>query len=121
MSEHITETGLPPLRLDVTPDAVVALRLAADNMPISRPGQPWAGAADWLRRRAHDFEVALSAREIPPAEGSSQNPVDGSTHPCPASGYAGRHTAVGAGAISPPYRCHGCGTWFVIPPAEGRA
>ena len=44
-------------------------------------------------------------------------PVDGRTDPCPAPGYGGHHTAVGAGAVSPPYRCHGCGAWFVLPDA----
>lgn len=67
-SEHPAENGL---RADVTPEAVVALRMAADSMPISRPGQPWEGAADWLRRRAEAFEEALSAatgtRVISPA------------------------------------------------------
>jgi hypothetical protein len=43
-------------------------------------------------------------------------PVDGATDPCPTPGYGGHHTAVGAGAISPPYRCHGCGTWFTLAP-----
>lgn len=42
-------------------------------------------------------------------------PVDGRTDPCPTPGYGGRHTAVGAGAINSPYRCHGCGVWFAIP------
>lgn len=60
------------------------------------------------------------ARPAPPPEGSPQNPVHGVTHICPAPGYAGRHTAVGAGALSPPYRCHGCGAWFTLP-AESEA
>lgn len=48
------------------------------------------------------------------------NAVDGHTHPCPTPGYAGQHTAVGAGALSSPYRCHGCGTWFTLgEPVEG--
>ena len=42
-------------------------------------------------------------------------PVDGATDECPTPGYAGKHTAVGAGAISSPYICHGCGTWFTLP------
>lgn len=46
--------------------------------------------------------------ELPP------QPVDGLTDPCPAPGYR-LHVAVGAGAISPPYRCHGCGAWFTLP------
>ena len=58
------------LRSDVTPEAVVALRLAADAMPISRPGQQWSGAADWLRRRAREFEVAIRDA-VPPADGGS--------------------------------------------------
>jgi hypothetical protein len=56
---------------------------------------------------------ALKAGVTPP----SRPPlpvVDGLTDLCPAPGYAGRHTAVGAGAISPPYRCHGCGAWFTL-------
>ena len=51
------------LRGDVTPEAVATLRLAADNMPIARTGQPWEGAADWLRRRADAFEAALAGAE----------------------------------------------------------
>ncbi|HET6917240.1 MAG TPA: hypothetical protein VFH56_14195 [Acidimicrobiales bacterium] len=53
--------------------------------------------------------------EQPPALGTPQNPVDGATDPCPTPGYGGHHTAVGAGAVSPPYVCHGCGTWFTLP------
>lgn len=46
--------------------------------------------------------------------GSAKNPVNGVTDDCPAPGYI-KHIAVGAGAISPPYLCHGCSTWFVLP------
>lgn len=60
MSGQSAESGAARLRSDVTPEAVVALRLAADNMPLSRPGTPWHGAAEWLRRRADAFEVALA-------------------------------------------------------------
>lgn len=52
------------LRADVTPEAVVALRSAADNLPLGRPGQPWEGAADWLRRRADGFESALGGSDV---------------------------------------------------------
>lgn len=45
--------------------------------------------------------------------------VDGRTDTCPTPGYAGRHTAVGAGAISSPYRCHGCGVWFALDEVVG--
>lgn len=51
----------PPLRADVTPEAVEALLLAADNMPLSREGQPWHGAANWIRDRARQFAARLSA------------------------------------------------------------
>lgn len=68
-------------------------------------------AADWDEpsRAEHD------PRPKPAAPGSRQNPVDGRTHPCPTPGYRGHHAAVGAGAISSPYLCHGCSTWFVLP------
>ena len=55
----VPESAENGLRPDVTPEAVVALRLAADNMPLARPDQPWEGAAGWLRRRADAFEEAL--------------------------------------------------------------
>ncbi len=54
-----------------------------------------------------------------PSDGSGVQVVDGATDPCPAPGYAGRHTAVGAGAISPPYICHGCGAAFTITASDG--
>lgn len=74
----------------------------------------YAAAANIVR------EMIRERRVPPPALGTPQNPVDGRTHPCPTPGYAGRHTAVGAGAISSPYVCHGCSTWFVIPPVGGK-
>lgn len=54
----------------------------------------------------------LAAEQPQPTLNDVLRVVDGATDPCPAPGYAGRHTAVGAGAISQPYRCHGCGAWF---------
>jgi hypothetical protein len=48
------------LRTDVTPEAVVALRLAADAMPLNLEGQPFSGAAAWLRERADLFQAALA-------------------------------------------------------------
>lgn len=35
-----------------------ALRQAASNMPVARPGQPYEHAAGWLRARADAFEEA---------------------------------------------------------------
>jgi hypothetical protein len=67
------------------------------SFPTTQKGTAW--------RQCRRSSVAT----LPP------QPVDGTTDPCPAPGYAGRHTAVGAGAVSPPYRCHGCGTWFTLP------
>lgn len=77
---------------------------------------------DWIFDPYKDRDRAFCAVHaasqtcgISPAPGTPQNPVNGATHPCPTPGYAGRHTAVGAGAISSPYVCHGCSTWFVLP------
>lgn len=52
---------------------------------------------------------------IDPKRSGGMVTVDGMKDPCPTPGYAGRHTAVGAGAVSSPYRCHGCGAWFTLP------
>ena len=89
-----------------------------------REDAEWA-AETYLSECARD---TMRPRFALPAPGTPQNPVNGVTHQCPEPGYAGRHTAVGAGAISPPYVCHGCRTWFVLPdstrplpPGEGRA
>jgi hypothetical protein len=70
-------------------------------------------AARAIRRHAEGCaELAV------PAPGTPKKPVDGTTDPCPTPGYGGAHVAVGAGAITSPYVCHGCSTWFVLPVTE---
>ena len=90
-------------------DRYIANALPPDHPDIGNPG--W-----WHLRVCLDCCPAEhDPRPKPAAPGSRQNPVDGRTHPCPTPGYRGHHTAVGAGAISSPYLCHGCSTWFVLP------
>lgn len=102
--EHSAEKGLPP-RLNETVTMTGTVRTVEALFPDGH------------------YRVTLDVDLTPPpspAPGSPQNPVDGTEHQCPAPGYRGAHVAVGAGAISPPYRCHGCGTWFVLPEEKTR-
>ncbi|GAA4123310.1 hypothetical protein GCM10022215_29890 [Nocardioides fonticola] len=81
---------------------------------------PWIS----LQRRAEREHAAHVAAEIIKALGleeerhQGRRVVDGHTDRCRAPGYQGAHTAVGAGAVAEPYRCHGCGAWFTL---TGRA
>lgn len=97
--EHTAESGLPP-RLNEIATMTGTVRTVETLFP------------DGHYRVTLDVDLTPPP---PPEPGSPLNPVDGTEHPCPTPGYGGGHVAVGAGAISPPYRCHGCGTWFVLP------
>jgi hypothetical protein len=107
---HICQNHMDDEKHYIEPgDRYVANALPPDHPDIGNPG--W-----WHLRVCLDCCPAEhDPRPRPAALGGPENPVDGTTHPCPTPGYAGAHVAVGVGAISEPYRCHGCGTWFVLP------
>lgn len=120
--------GLPYLPTLIEFRNAIRVALDAAPTPPADRGEVGTGAGEgatgqdtgtaWVTRSTDCPEAPAQAHlpaPTPPAETEGLAVVDDATDPCPAPGYADRHTAVGAGAITSPYSCHGCGALFTIP------
>lgn len=113
MSDHTTERGA--LTLDAEPTELSARVVDRDGDVWARHAGRWGclTVASSTQTWSDLWHVCGPLTLVPVPERPARRVVDGNTDPCPAPGYR-LHTAVGAGAISEPYLCHGCQTWFTL-------